>query len=297
MSPILKVYSDLSEEVSYNIPDLPIYVQKEELSRFGYQVANHWHPDLEFVAVESGQMDFFVNGQIISLKAGDVLFVNSKRLHYAFSKSSEECRFISLVVNPSIFYQQTRMFGMFMQRFYSEEADDYLYYPSSEELAKKITRRLEGIEDEMQHLLAGEKNYLFLLSDTVSVCATVATKITRQPLLTENELYERSALREMTSFINENYQRPIFLKQIAAAGKVGLSVCTRLFDRFYRQSPNQYVAQYRLNTSCKLLMDSEKDLREVSELAGFTSQYEFEEFFTERMGQTPQEFRIGKCLV
>lgn len=297
MNPVIKVFSDLSAEVSYIIPDLPIYVKKEELSRYGYQVANHWHPDLEFTYIESGTMDFFINGEILSLKAGDVLFINSKRLHYAFSKDNQECRYTTLLVNPSVFYQQTRMFGLFMQRFYSDEADDYLYYPNNSEIAERLARRIIRIEEEMQALLHDQENYLFLLSDVVNMCATVATKITRRPLLSDAELDERRALRNMTSFITENYQRPLPLKQVAAAGKVGLATCTRLFQRFYKQSPSEYIAQYRLNTGCKLLLNSDRDFREISELAGFHSQSDFEDFFTQRMGQSPQQFRIGKCLV
>lgn len=36
----LDVYSDLSEQLHYNIPDLRLYVQKDYLSRYGYAGVN-----------------------------------------------------------------------------------------------------------------------------------------------------------------------------------------------------------------------------------------------------------------
>lgn len=65
------VSSDLSERIDYNIPDLPIYARRDALSSFpDYRCPCHWHRDLEFIHVISGQMQYFVNGAIVTLEAG-----------------------------------------------------------------------------------------------------------------------------------------------------------------------------------------------------------------------------------
>ena len=61
------VSSDLSERIDYNIPDLPIYARRDALSSFpDYRCPCHWHRDLEFIHVISGQMQYFVNGAIVT---------------------------------------------------------------------------------------------------------------------------------------------------------------------------------------------------------------------------------------
>ena len=66
------VSSDLSERIDYNIPDLPIYARRDALSSFpDYRCPCHWHRDLEFIHVISGQMQYFVNGAIVTLEAGN----------------------------------------------------------------------------------------------------------------------------------------------------------------------------------------------------------------------------------
>ncbi len=54
----LDVYSDLSEQVKYNLADLCLYIKTDYLSRYGYVADCHWHSDLEFIYILDGTMDF-----------------------------------------------------------------------------------------------------------------------------------------------------------------------------------------------------------------------------------------------
>ena len=104
------VSSDLSERIDYNIPDLPIYARRDALSSFpDYRCPCHWHRDLEFIHVISGQMQYFVNGAIVTLEAGNGLVVNSSRLHYGFSPQQRQCWFTCVVVDPELL--EARMSG------------------------------------------------------------------------------------------------------------------------------------------------------------------------------------------
>ena len=97
------VSSDLSERIDYNIPDLPIYARRDALSSFpDYRCPCHWHRDLEFIHVISGQMQYLVNGTIVTLEAGNGLGVNSSRLHYGFSPQQRQCWFTCVVVGPEL---------------------------------------------------------------------------------------------------------------------------------------------------------------------------------------------------
>lgn len=97
------VSSDLSERIDYNIPDLPIYARRDALSSFpDYRCPCHWHRDLEVIHVISGQMQYFVNGAIVTLEAGNGLVVNSSRLHYGFSPQQRQCWFTCVVVGSEL---------------------------------------------------------------------------------------------------------------------------------------------------------------------------------------------------
>ena len=70
--PSIVLNSDASENVAYNNPDFPAYIKKGQLSRYpDFRAVSHWHDDLEFILILDGQMFYDVNGQKISLQAGE----------------------------------------------------------------------------------------------------------------------------------------------------------------------------------------------------------------------------------
>ena len=83
---------DLSEKMVYDYPDCPAYTIHEMLSHYpNYSAISHWHDDIEFLMIQSGQMQYNVNGKILTLEQGQGIFVNSRQMHYGFSESHREC--------------------------------------------------------------------------------------------------------------------------------------------------------------------------------------------------------------
>ena len=88
---------------------LPITIQtsciykKGQLSRYpDFRAVSHWHDDLEFILILEGQMFYDVNGQKISLQAGEGIFVNSRCFHYGYSDAHTECLFICILLSPQL---------------------------------------------------------------------------------------------------------------------------------------------------------------------------------------------------
>jgi hypothetical protein len=55
MRAVPEVFSDLSEQLNYHLPDFPLYVRQGALLQFDrYAAACHWHSDLEFILVLDG---------------------------------------------------------------------------------------------------------------------------------------------------------------------------------------------------------------------------------------------------
>ena len=61
----------------------------------------HWHIDFEFTYIMRGHMWYFVNGETIRLDEGQGIFVNSRQLHYGFTKDNAECEFSCTLLNPT----------------------------------------------------------------------------------------------------------------------------------------------------------------------------------------------------
>ena len=53
--------------------------------------------------VFSGEMQYNVNGEILTLQAGEGLVVSSRQLHYGFSDEHRECDFLCVLLHPLLF--------------------------------------------------------------------------------------------------------------------------------------------------------------------------------------------------
>ena len=96
----LKNRNDRSENVSYDTPEFPVYVRRGMLSSYpNFSAISHWHEDIEFIFVQSGHMEYNINGVTVRLNEGEGIFVNSRQLHYGFSKEFEECIFICILIH------------------------------------------------------------------------------------------------------------------------------------------------------------------------------------------------------
>ena len=67
-----------------------------------YRAPSHWHDDIEFICVLSGGMKYNINGEIVNLKKGEGIFVNSGQMHSGFSDNGQECGFLCLLFHPML---------------------------------------------------------------------------------------------------------------------------------------------------------------------------------------------------
>ena len=66
---LMELNENNSEKVCYDIHHYPVYIRRGLLSHYlNYSAPNHWHDDIELIAVLSGEMEYSVNGEILALK-------------------------------------------------------------------------------------------------------------------------------------------------------------------------------------------------------------------------------------
>src|SRR5699024_1518413 len=95
---------DASEIVHYDSAGIPLYVKSDSLSEYpGMRALCHWHDDLEFIRSREGVMYYRIGSRTVLLKEGDCLIVNSRQMHYGYSRSRGECRFLCILVHPRLF--------------------------------------------------------------------------------------------------------------------------------------------------------------------------------------------------
>ena len=93
---------DGSEIVQYDAPMFFSFTEHSLLHQYPHMRAEcHWHVDLELTYIIHGHMWYFVNGETVRLDEGQAIFVNSRQLHYGFTKDGSDCEFSCTLLNPA----------------------------------------------------------------------------------------------------------------------------------------------------------------------------------------------------
>ena len=101
-------------------------------------------------------------------------------------------------------------------------------------------------------------------------------------------------VKDVLSFIHRNYGQKITLQNIADSVFVSKGECCRFFKKSVKMSPYDYLINYRINESMKLLKGSNSSILDIAERVGFNNVSHYIQIFRKKTGLTPHEYRNSK---
>jgi len=151
---------------------------------------------------------------------------------------------------------------------------DYLF-----KAAGRLQRTLTGLMEEL--------NAPYPQDHTISLLIhTMFCNMINQKALTLSPPVEEAIL-----YMNSHYGDNIQIGEIADHVSLSRFYFSRLFRKETGRSPNEYLADIRINAAKEMLTERIYSITEISELCGFTNTSHFTRFFREKTGQTPAAFR------
>ncbi|MDC7290611.1 AraC family transcriptional regulator [Blautia schinkii] len=284
----MELKDDRSEKVRYDYTDYPIFIHKALLSDYmNYAAPTHWHDDIECIAVLSGQMQYNVNGEIITLKENEGIIINTRQIHFGFSAEKKECEFICILLHPLILCSNSAYERDFVLPVLHNRNAAFLKLSADTSWQKEIMdsiKYMNSVKDEKSAPIKIQKAFLNIW---ILLYENIAPE-TRPK--TQNA--DLSILKNMIGFIQQNYKMKISLSDIAASGAVGQSKCCRLFAKYIGQTPNAYLTRYRLNKSTELLKKMDSTVTEIAAAVGFGGSSYYAEAFRKWSGISPSGYRL-----
>lgn len=101
-------------------------------------------------------------------------------------------------------------------------------------------------------------------------------------------------LREIITFINNNFRLPLTIHKIAAENHISVSRMMAIFSELTGMSPVAYLNRFRISTACGLLRESNLPIGEVASYVGMEDQLYFSRVFRKIKGMSPREYRASK---
>ena len=81
------------------------------------------------------------------------------------------------------------------------------------------------------------------------------------------------------------------VSDLARVASLSASQLTRVFRDAYGQSPYDYVLARKIDTACRLLLNTGMSVKEVAYRLNFVDEHYFSNVFSKRMGMPPGRYR------
>lgn len=292
----IRINQDQKEMKEHGNFPFPVLVSDEILSR--YEAGSfmwHWHPEIEFTLVVSGEMLYRINQTDFHLKSGHALFGNANTLHTGHMHHGQDCHYISLTFDPKLIY------GYEKSLLHTKYVAPLLQNPKLSSICFDLKETWhQGVIDALIqiHQLSRRKEDFFEMQIQLILHQLwlIILEHYSDVLNDDNFINEKNLdrLKTILSFIQENYAAKISLEDIAGSIHLCKSECCRLFKKHMHESLFDYLLRYRIEKSLPHLMNLNCSITEAAFQVGFADSNYYSKVFRKYMGCTPTGYRSRK---
>lgn len=244
---------------------------------------SHSHEFIELVYIFSGKGIHNINNKSYFISAGDLLLIRSDEAHsiYPLSEEKSTLRWINCIFIPefinfnfNVFSSESRFIGTF-----------------GYEMNSMFQSMLEEFQNKKFGYLDILKNYLFIILCKLS-------RLSQGYNLKETyaNTKKQMIVKKTLDYILQHYKEKISLAVIASETSISTAYLSRIFREIVNTSITEYINNYRLEQSCKLLSNPVLTISQIAVDTGFCDTKFYYKFFEKHMGLTPGEFRRNILL-
>jgi len=249
----------------------------------------HWHHELEFFYLEAGMVDVTVEGEFFRLHAKECCLINSGALHSFYASSTDPCIFRSIVFHASVV---SGIAGSIFDRKYVSPFIDFgppklIFYKNDS--YSLVSELFLNAYDACKRDYDG-----FELDVRASLSKILYHVKTLQPIQVKPLRIPENRVKTMMEYIDAHYQEALTVSNISQSANICTRECQRLFQKYLRCRPMEYVRRKRILSAAILLSDTDMPIIEIADLCGFASHSYFSEQFRILIGKSPSDYRNNK---
>lgn len=100
---------------------------------------------------------------------------------------------------------------------------------------------------------------------------------------------------KILNYIHCNFNRKIYLNELAELGKYNPSYFSLLFKEFTGDTLTDYVKKIRMQQAKKMLLETNFSVEQICTTVGYGEKKQFYKLFKYHEGVTPSQFRKSAC--
>ncbi|RRQ48604.1 AraC family transcriptional regulator [Maribacter algicola] len=266
---------------------IPLGKEKSILG-FQYEAPNfetpwHFHPQHELTYIEESVGTKLIGDFVGPYEPGELVLLHSNLPHCWKNINTSEKESKSIVVqwNKGIFSKVPELDAVF----------DMLRQASKGILFdKKDSARLLPL---LQNLpfLEGSELYMQLLQLLTQLSKCSYETISASSFMNDLPTEHGSRMSKTHDFVANNYQRKIFLKELADLVNMSEQSFSRFFVKMMGRSFFTFLNEYRINMAVRMLLDTDYSVSQIGYTCGYESLPFFYKQFNKFKGSSPLVYR------
>ena len=232
----------------------------------------HFHASIEFVYVESGEMTAILDGQSFRVTAGHMLLTSSYSVHCYRTEENQENKVIIMVIPlPSV---------PSLQKTLNKKAFNAVLYDARED--QEITTLMKMLPDHWREYNAETcKGFSY---------AVLGLLMERVGLREQPATQQSGLMREVLMYLQNNYQQPLRMENLARQFGYSKSRFSRLFHDHLGCSLIEYLSVLRCRQAAHLLLESDMTMLDIALNVGFECLRTFYRSFKNCYEMTPTQY-------
>ncbi len=239
----------------------------------------HWHKNAEICRVIEGECDFLINGTDYHVKGGDIVVVESGKIH-ALNKNRGDCKVDICTFDPSLLYNACK------------GSDGVAAHITKDELSAL------GVEEKVNEcfgamygeICKNDSSAMFLLQGELLRLYGLLLRHFPSPA-DKAESANRVLFEKLLEYIGEHYTEHISLESVAKTFNYSPVYISSVFKSCARINFKYYLDNIRVMKAVELLGMSDMTVTEISRACGFDNIRTFNNVFKKITGKTPSRIK------
>lgn len=294
--------NQLKEIKKHGTVSFPCAFYYTENDSNGLSVKHHWHDQLELIYIDKGEFQVEIDMDRHIINEECICFINSEELH--FIKCNHLCKESAIVFDLKMLsfelfdsiqstIIQPLINGEFKMPHFIFRNGEY-----GKEILKEYHEILKAYKISGQISQNPEGNITENLYSQIKI-KTSLLKILG--ILYENNLfikdndknkdYRVEYIKTVITHIQKNYSRKIHIKDLAQQINMNEQYFCRFFKKMIGKTPMEYVNEYRIKKAKELLIETDRQVMDISLECGFYNMGNFIKVFKKHTGTNPNKYR------
>jgi AraC-like DNA-binding protein len=251
----------------------------------------HFHKEYELVLIEKAEGTRFIGDNVSFFKDGDLILIGPNIPH--------------LYRNSEKYYKNPKMVARSIFIHFTDDflGNHFFDLPEMKQVRKILVKSALGIEikGETREFIKNKlirmvneppaRRLISLLEILVNLSASKELDFILSQGFIANNNIDTDRINTVFQYILKNFTEEIYIEEIAAQMNMSIASFSRYFKHHTRKTFSNYVTEIRISHACRLLMEGNHSVSEISYLSGFENKSNFYRHFKNCIGLIPRDYQ------